>query len=488
MDDFTDDISTSGRLSVGTPTRGVIEVPGDKDWFAVNLVAGQTYHFMLLGVGWFGGTLSEGRPSLFDQNGNPLANSSNINPFPDGRAEGGFSYSPGQSGTFFAEVDGFRDVTGSYTMELSQMVPETGEDRDAAYLLQLGQPVGANDIAELGPGTPDIDWFSMTLDAGQSYVIEVDGTRYLFETTRDTAGQIFDPVGNPVGLGASADQGFGTRTFFRVDAETSGTYTFRVTNGDFEEGLYGIALKTVAAVTGTAGNDWLTVPDNHAFVPEAISGGAGEDMISFATRDREGVLVNLDNGLVRATMPGYISLIMEGIEHATGSSFNDTLYGADGAERLRALGGDDKVYGSEGADMLDGGSGRDAVSYLFSDTGISASLLRGKGWSGDAAGDRLSGFEMLVGSYHDDFLWGDHRANRLEGSLGDDTLVGNGGDDYILAGLGTDVIVYSGNRADYTITQDGIRTDVSHNDGGWEGHDIIGHAEVLRFADGDFIL
>lgn len=50
-----------------------------------------------------------------------------------------------------------------------------------------------------------------------------------------------------------------------------------------------------------------------------------------------------------------------------------------------------------------------------------------------------------------------------------------------------DVVVFSGNRADYTITQDGIPTGVIDNVGG-DGHDIIGHAEVLRFADGDFIL
>ncbi len=487
MDDFTDDTTTTGRLSFGTPTRGVIEEVGDIDWFAVDLVAGQTYHFMLLGYGWYGGTLTSGRPSLFDQDGNLLENTSNINPLPDGRVSGGFGYTPEQSGTFFAEVDGFRDLTGSYTLELSQMVSDLGETRDDAIPLQLGQPIGTDDRADFSTVDPDIDWFSMTLDAGQSYVIAIDGDRYRYDGTFDTAGQIFDPAGNPVGFGASADQGFGVSTLFRVDAAVSGLYTFEAINDDEDQGLYGIALKTVGAVTGTDGNDWLTVPDNNAFVPEAVSGGAGEDMISFATRDREGVLVNLDNGLVRAQMPGYISLVMEGIEHATGSSFNDTLYGADGGERLRALGGNDTVFGSEGADRLDGGGGRDEVNYLFSDSGVSASLLRGKGWSGDAAGDRLSGFETLVGSYHDDVLWGDHRDNRLEGSTGDDTIVGNGGDDYILAGLGTDVIVYSGNRADYTITQDGIRTDVIDNVGG-DGHDIIGHAEVLRFADGDFIL
>jgi hypothetical protein len=49
------------------------------------------------------------------------------------------------------------------------------------------------------------------------------------------------------------------------------------------------------------------------------------------------------------------------------------------------------IYSSDGADGLEGGGGRDELSYLSSDTGVLASLLRVKGSSGDAADDRLSG-------------------------------------------------------------------------------------------------
>jgi len=104
-------------------------------------------------------------------------------------------------------------------------------------------------------------------------------------------------------------------------------------------------------------------------------------------------------------------------------------------------------------------------------------------------GDRFDGIEALTGSRFGDSLWGDHGANRLDGGHGDDTLTGNGGDDYILAGLGTDVIVFSGNRADYTITRAGFRTVVDHGGGtSADGTDTLAHAEVLRFADGDMIL
>lgn len=48
------------------------------------------------------------------------------------------------------------------------------------------------------------------------------------------------------------------------------------------------------------------------------------------------------------------------------------------------------VYSSDGADGLEGSGGGDERTYLFSDTGVSASLQRVKGSSRDAAGDRLS--------------------------------------------------------------------------------------------------
>jgi Ca2+-binding RTX toxin-like protein len=151
------------------------------------------------------------------------------------------------------------------------------------------------------------------------------------------------------------------------------------------------------------------------------------------------------------------------------------------------LGGNDTFFGSDGADEIDGGAGRDTFSFAFSKDGVSASLLRGRGWSGEAEDDRIKNVENLNGTLQDDFLWGDHNNNRLEGSFGNDTLVGNGGDDYILAGFGTDTVIFSGARAEYDISQMGIRTDITHRDGGVDGTDVIGHVEILRFADGDVL-
>jgi len=147
-----------------------------------------------------------------------------------------------------------------------------------------------------------------------------------------------------------------------------------------------------------------------------------------------------------------------------------------GDDVLVASGADDTD--GQGA-VYDGGTGTDILSYENSAEGIYASLQRGRGWEGDATGDRFERFEWLRGTDHDD---------RLYGSRGDDTLAGGFGDDYMLAGVGTDTVLFSGARDEYSIVQDGIRTEVTHLNGGTDGVDVIGHAEILRFADGDVIL
>ena len=116
-------------------------------------------------------------------------------------------------------------------------------------------------------------------------------------------------------------------------------------------------------------------------------------------------------------------------------------------------------------------------------------MLRGRGSEGFAEDDVLRNIENLTGTMQGDMLTGDHGRNFLFGEGGDDTIAGNGGDDYILAGFGSDTIIFSGNRDEYDVSRSGIAAIVDHIGGSMlDGTDLIGHAEVLRFADGDFIL
>ncbi|WP_417709381.1 cadherin domain-containing protein [Roseibium aggregatum] len=71
---------------------------------------------------------------------------------------------------------------------------------------------------------------------------------------------------------------------------------------------------------------------------------------------------------------------------------------------------------------------------------------------------------------------------------GDDTLTGGAGDDTIDGGLGTDTAVYSGNFADYTITEsEGVFTVTDNRPGSPDGTDTVVNVENFRFADGDYL-
>lgn len=72
----------------------------------------------------------------------------------------------------------------------------------------------------------------------------------------------------------------------------------------------------------------------------------------------------------------------------------------------------------------------------------------------------------------------------VDGGAGDDTVIGGEGDDSLIGGSGSDEALYSGDRSDYTITQnpDGTYTITDNNAGdGDDGTDILDGIEAVRF-------
>jgi hypothetical protein len=121
----------------------------------------------------------------------------------------------------------------------------------------------------------------------------------------------------------------------------------------------------------------------------------------------------------------------------------NTIQGGDGA---------DVIEGKAGADLLDGGAGIDTVSYESSTIGVTVSLETGTGAIGDATGDRISGFENLLGSDHADTLTGDASANNIQGGSGDDIIEGKAGADMLDGGVGKDTVSYAGSTAGVTVS------------------------------------
>ena len=118
--DLPNDNFTPGRVAVGGSATGAIGTGGDQDRFAVELVAGRTYQLDLTGSPGGGGTLPDTFfRALYNSEGQYQADSYNDD-F-DGGRDSRVTFTPPESGTYYARVSGDRDEVGSYTLSLTDV-------------------------------------------------------------------------------------------------------------------------------------------------------------------------------------------------------------------------------------------------------------------------------------------------------------------------------------------------------------------------------
>ncbi|HEX8643244.1 MAG TPA: calcium-binding protein [Allosphingosinicella sp.] len=235
-----------------------------------------------------------------------------------------------------------------------------------------------------------------------------------------------------------------------------------VTGSAFDDFIRGSAGNNV--LDGGAGHDFMRGGDGSDTLlggtgddymdggvgNDVFDGGAGWDRVSFAVNAASGVTVDLNiAGVAQAT--GHGNDTLSGIEHLSGTKFDDVLTGDNGDnwlwggsdssgvtgnDTITANGGNDLVTVGTGNHLLSGGSGVDTLGTTneadITAAGLTLSLaLQGAAQASEQGSWNLSGFENLSGSLHDDNLSGDAGANLLAGSIGNDTLSGGDGDDIL---------------------------------------------------------
>lgn len=226
----------------------------------------------------------------------------------------------------------------------------------------------------------------------------------------------------------------------------------------------------------------LTVDDHR----DRIDGGSGIDTVDYSGADR-GLTIDLHNGLtiarfyyeaVQTPGGGYISRIedkivtdLRNVENVVGSNYDDVIVGNEGRN---------VIEGGRGADTIYGGGGIDTVSYAHSDQGVRVILrsddleTAGYGVGGDANGDRLISIENVIGSQHNDVLYGGRGDNVLTGGDGSDTFVFNrwsGNDtitDFKTGGSNHDVIQFEDVFSDF-------KDLLAHAEN--NGHDVVIHID-----------
>ena len=191
----------------------------------------------------------------------------------------------------------------------------TPPDPDASYENDVPGPIplepGRPQVAEQIDGAFDIDWFSVELDAGRTYVFHVRGEATGDGTLEDPAfgGLWFDPDGDganlqPVSGYQQLDSGHGTNAVLTFTPAQSGTYCFAEFAQDW-------------SLRSATGSYSVEVYDDTG-VPGALIGTDSADRLD-------------------------------------GDEQSNVMSGLDGDNETHGCGGDDEIRGGDGDKFLVGG-------------------------------------------------------------------------------------------------------------------------------------
>ena len=259
-DDHAAGTDTAGMVAVGGAATGEISFWGDRDWFAMELEAGKAYRIDLQGSDTNAGTLRDPYlRGIYDAEGRHIGGTSNND---DGTLRNSLVYFTADiAGTYYVSTGATRGETGTYKLSVTDV---TDDDHAAgigtAGTVAVGSPA-TGDIERPG----DRDWFAVTLEAGKSYKIDLEGSYTNAGTQRDPQLRgIYDAEGNYVGGTSNDDGGPGKNSLVYFTADIAGTYyisagadTYRYLNESLQIGTYKLSVTEVAndiaAGIGTTG-------------------------------------------------------------------------------------------------------------------------------------------------------------------------------------------------------------------------------------------
>lgn len=247
-------------------------------------------------------------------------------------------------------------------------------------------------------------------------------------------GQIFDVMnGNP------NDSVFEDTYVAFTIYDANGRDRINFSNDYFDQ-VVDLNPESVSDVLGSTGNMYIA----RGTLIEEYDAGNGDDIVDG----------NAANNVIRGNW---------GSDTLRGGDGKDKLFGGDGDDILEGGAGNDKLNGGSGSDRLDGGDGKDTAIYLGESSGITLDLQDSDLNDGAALGDVLIDIERIIGTAHNDTVWGDTNDNLFKGKKGNDTfygrdgddkLLGNAGKDYLDGGAGNDILK-GGNRKDTLIGGEG---------------------------------
>jgi Putative Ig domain/Peptidase M10 serralysin C terminal/Bacterial pre-peptidase C-terminal domain len=524
-DDFAANANTTGTLASDGSVVGNLSLGGDKDWFAVELVAGTPYRFDLRGVLTGHGTLVDPWLKLFSPLGTTLAaddDGASVWDNASGHSQNSqIVFRPVESGTYYLEANGYDLTTGTYTLS-SQIL---ANDYHISGVLKT--PFARwNETAALGTPVTVTFSFPTTQPANFAPNGSVIGFLPMSEAQKLAAREIFQNISNFSGI-----------TFVEV-AEGAGQIRLATSNqtvsggfADWGPGEIGdpaypadIAMDNTNSVNGnpaygTYGYAALIHEIGHALGlhhPGDYNAGGGGALSPYLPTSQDATPYSVESYNFDTL---YLDISPSSYSYATSMMIFDMaalqmVYGANTATNI----GDNSysyiagriftIWDAAGIDTLD--------QSAWAVGGVTLNLCPGTvSYAGVVGKDTLEAqlrprlsiaydclIENAIGTAFADLIIGNLVANNLQGGPGndwidgaagndifaagggEDTLIGGAGDDAIDGGANDDVAVYSGLRSLYVISNSGLVWTIT----GPDGTDTLTHVEHARFADATIFL
>jgi len=186
MDDFSDDVTTTGTLVIDGPaTDANIDFENDRDWFAVEVIAGQIIEFEVIGIE----NLFSNRIEIFGPDGTSILTSSNsftnvTNPI--------VQYEFEESGTHYVQIASASENDAQYSVTATEIFDDFDANIETSgVLITDGVTTGVINFEN------DHDWFRLDIaEAGDIFNFTAQGASGL--TLFNTDLQIYNSDGQRI--------------------------------------------------------------------------------------------------------------------------------------------------------------------------------------------------------------------------------------------------------------------------------------------------
>lgn len=221
--------STRGRVTLGQNVDGVIDNPGDRDWYRLRLEEGQTYRFTLNASG--DTPLGDPYLRIYSASGEELA----VNDDGGGNLNSALEFTAAESGTYYVEAAAFADASqGGYTLSARQGDVPADTTTDQTLSAQGDYRDGI-----LSPAG-DRDWYRIELTEGQTLRIMLTSPEGP-EALDDPYIVFYNAQGEEVAR--DDDGGGGLNARLEYTAPATGAYYLEARGyGDGAHGRYAIAI------------------------------------------------------------------------------------------------------------------------------------------------------------------------------------------------------------------------------------------------------